>query len=362
MSTHLLLEAKPRVAVAESVEAGHPDKVADAIADALVDAHLSADSDARVAVEVLVKGDQIIVAGEVDAPVRLDPEPVVRKVVRDLGYTHSDDPFHADTVRITDLLERQSTRPAGDVFRQGNRGAGDQSIVYGYATDETPERLPAALVTAHRLVRELEGLRKAGTLPLLRPDAKSLVRGDWALLSFRLSPDATAADWDEAKDRVRDHLGLPALVLNPGGPFVEGGPAADAGVTGRKLMVDSYGGLARHGGGGFSGKDPTKVDRSAAYFARWVARSIVDRGLAPKAEVRIAYAIGQEEPVAFDVTTLGTGDQLAAEAYLLHFDARPEALIERLGLRVPLYRETTAYGHFGKPHLPWENTHNAPSF
>lgn len=360
MSTHPPFEEKPRVAVAESVEAGHPDKVADAIADAVVDAYMHADSDARVAAEVLVKGDQIVVAGEIDATVQLDLEPVVRSAVRDLGYVHGDDPFHADTARITDLLEWQSTRPAGGVFHGGNFGAGDQSIVYGYATDETPERLPAALVTAHRLVRELAALR--GDLPLLRPDAKSLVWDGGAVLSFRLSPAATGADWDEAKARVAAHLGVPGLVLNPGGPFVEGGSAADTGVTGRKLMVDSYGGLARHGGGAFSGKDPTKVDRSGAYFARWVARSIVDRGLARRAEVRIAYVIGQERPVGFEVQTFGTGDQAAAEAYLLHFDARPAALIERLGLRAPIYRSTTAYGHFGKPHLPWENTQTSPSF
>jgi S-adenosylmethionine synthetase len=253
----------------------------------------------------------------------------------------------------------------------GNAGAGDQALVYGYATDETEERLPLSLVLAHRLARRLSELRRGAGSEWMRPDGKALVtlRGgqvDGVVLAFCLAPGLDEQKQEELNRLVQREVVEPALgprmhdgvrsYLNPGGPFFEGGPAGDAGVTGRKLMVDAYGGLARHGGGGFSGKDGTKVDRSAAYFARWVARSVVDRGMARRAEVRLAYAIGREEPVVFAVDVLGTGDQRAAEQFLAQTDPRPAAIIDQFQLRRPIYRSTTQYGHFGKPELPWEQT------
>lgn len=354
---------------AESVEEGHPDKVADAIADALVDAWVKRDPFARVAAEVLVKGNRVTVAGEIDSCERVDVPGVIRKAVSAIGYTHPEEVFSAGALQVDDQLHRRTTHPGRDVFQAGNAGAGDQALIYGYATDETEERLPVPLVLAHRLTRGLSELRRGAGAEWMRPDGKALVsfedgRVGGVVLAYCLAPGLDEQAQVELEGWVRREVVEPALgewmhdgvraFLNPGGPFFEGGPAGDAGVTGRKLMVDTYGGLARHGGGGFSGKDGTKVDRSAAYFARWVARSVVDRGLARRAEVRLAYAIGREEPVAFAVDTLGTGDQEAAERFLGQTDPRPAAIIDQFQLRRPLYRATTQYGHFGKPHLPWE--------
>lgn len=368
MSTHTPFE--PAWA-AESVEEGHPDKVADAIADALVDAWLERDPFARVAAEVLVKGNRVTVAGEIDSCERVDVAGAIRKAVARIGYLHPNEGFSAQALQVDDQLHRRTTHPGADVFQTGNAGAGDQALVYGYATDETEERLPLSLVLAHRLTHGLSQLRRGAGSDWMRPDGKALVtlrdgRLDGVVLAYCLAPEVELQDQEELKDLVQREVVEPALgswmhdgvraFLNPGGPFFEGGPAGDAGVTGRKLMVDTYGGLARHGGGGFSGKDGTKVDRSAAYFARWVARSIVDQGIARRAEVRLAYAIGREEPVVFAVDTLGTGDQEAAERFLGQTDPRPAAIIDQFQLRRPLYRATTQYGHFGKPELPWEQT------
>ncbi len=368
MSTHTPF--KPAWA-AESVEEGHPDKVADAIADALVDAWIGRDPHARVAAEVLVKGNRVTVAGEIDSCERIDVPGVIRKAVASIGYTHSADAFNAHALQVDDQLHRRTTHPGRDVFQAGNAGAGDQALIYGYATDETEERLPLPCVLAHRLTRGLAALRRGAGAAWMRPDGKSLValkggRVASVVLVHCLAPGVDEQGLQALEDLVRQEVVGQALgpwmhegvrtLLNPGGPFVEGGPAGDAGVTGRKLMVDTYGGLARHGGGGFSGKDGTKVDRSAAYFARWVARSIVDQGIAQRAEVRLAYAIGREEPVVFAVDVLGTGDQRAAEQFLGQTDPRPAAIIDQFQLRRPIYHATTQYGHFGKPDLPWEQT------
>ena len=360
----------------ESVSEGHPDKVCDYIADSILDAYLSEDPHARVACEVLCKSNLVVIAGEITSDAQVDREAVARRAIEEVGYTDPRERFNAAGVRI----EQNVTRQSPDIKRgvdastaaDHEQGAGDQGIMFGYATDETPELLPLPIVLAHSLTRGLADDRRTGRYPWLRPDAKSQVSVryrsgrpeavDRVLVSTQHAPDV---DQSAIRDYVVNDLSPRALNgwhtagvrfdVNPTGSFVIGGPTADAGVTGRKIIVDTYGGAGHHGGGAFSGKDPSKVDRSGAYFCRHVARRIVQSGLAKRAEIQIAYAIGLSHPVSIRVETFDTGDARAAERFVeREFDFRPAAIIERLALLRPIYRQTTNYGHFGKPGLPWE--------
>jgi S-adenosylmethionine synthetase len=352
----------------ESVSEGHPDKVCDYIADSILDAHLAGDPNSRVACEVLCKSGQVVLAGEITSRTNVDYEAVARGAIREIGYTDSAEAFNADAVRVTQFISKQS----GDIaMGVDTGGAGDQGIMFGYATDETPELMPLPVQLAHRLSQRLSVARKAGERMWLRPDSKTQVsvryedhqpvRVETVLVSTQHTADASH---DEIRDYVASCLCPEVLgawfgphveiLVNPTGQFIEGGPSADCGVTGRKIIVDSYGGMGRHGGGAFSGKDPSKVDRSGAYFGRFVARQVVAKGFAKRAEVQVAYAIGRAEPVSVRVDTFGSGDWRAAEEFVRTFDYRPAAMIERLQLRKPIYRQTTNYGHFGKPGLSWE--------
>lgn len=356
----------------ESVSEGHPDKVADAIADAILDAYIAQDPDARVACEVLCKSGDVILAGEVASTAQVDHAAIVRDTIRAIGYTDTHEAFHAEGVRITDLIGAQSINIAEGIAASGEQGAGDQGLMFGYATDETPELLPLPLVLAHQLTRALADRRRSGEAPWLRPDAKAQVTVRYegnvpvdvhtVVVSTQHNEDSNVQEvqqWlqhsfipEVLGDRWNDDIIVHA---NPAGSFVIGGPEGDCGVTGRKIIVDTYGGMARHGGGAFSGKDGSKVDRSAAYFARYVARQLVLRGLAQRVELQVCYAIGVAKPVAIHVDTFGTGDQVAAEHAAQEFDYRPAAIIAQLQLRTPLFHHTTNYGHFGKASLPWEN-------
>ena len=360
----------------ESVSEGHPDKVCDTIADAILDAHLAADPRSRVACEVLCKENHVVLAGEITSDVGIRYEDVVREVVRDIGYVDADQVFRPDNLDITVFLSRQAAEIAqgvdSDTSLSGEQGAGDQGIMFGYAADETAELMPLPILLAHRLARSLAEHRRRGSAAWLRPDAKTQVSvvyedGVPVAVTDVLVSTQHAADVD--RDAIRHFVALNVvpealgqwyrddvkLMVNPTGSFVQGGPSADAGVTGRKIIVDSYGGMGRHGGGAFSGKDPSKVDRSGAYFCRFVARQVVKAGLARRAEVQVAYAIGVAQPVSVKVDTFGTGDERAAADFVRqNFDFRPGAIIERLDLLRPIYRSTTNYGHFGKSDLPWE--------
>jgi S-adenosylmethionine synthetase len=372
-------EAAARMPIAwrstESVTEGHPDKVADFIADRLLDEHLAQDPEARVAIEVLVKGARVVLAGEVTANAVVDFEAVVRDAVRAIGYTDPALGFCADTLEIHPWITRQAIEidrgVRGLSDPDGDMGAGDQGFVVGYATDETPERLPLTVVLAHRIARLLSEDRKAGRIPWARPDGKTQVTLPYhggvpagpprVLVSVQHAPGTSH---DEIRTYVWEDLLKRALgehyfrrqppTINPAGTFIEGGPAVDCGVTGRKTAVDTYGGWARHGGGAFSGKDPSKLDRSGAYFCRWVARQVVDLGLAKRVEIQATYVIGRARPDAVAIETFGTGDARAVEAFVRGFDFRPGAILERLRLRRPIYAATTNYGHFGRPGLPWE--------
>ena len=359
----------------ESVSEGHPDKVCDTIADSILDAYLEQDPESRVACEVLCKEDNVVLAGEITSRGTVDHEAVTRDAIRRIGYTDADQPFHADRVRILSFLSAQAAEIAqgvdADTSLSGEQGAGDQGIMFGYASDETAELMPLPILLSHRLARVLADRRHAGAAPWLRPDAKTQVsvvyeEGGPVRVADVLGSTQHAAGVDREEIRrfiaaevvptalegwYRDDI---RLLVNPTGSFVQGGPSADAGVTGRKIIVDTYGGWGRHGGGAFSGKDPSKVDRSGAYFCRFVARELVKAGLARRAEVQVAYAIGVAQPVSVKVDTFGTGDCRQAEAFVREFDFRPRAIIERLDLLRPIYRSTTNYGHFGKPGLPWE--------
>jgi S-adenosylmethionine synthetase len=361
----------------ESVTEGHPDKVCDLIADAVLDAHLEGDAASRVACEVLCKGGDVVLAGEITSRRELaggEFEALVRRVVEGVGYVDPTEEFHAAGIRLTNLLTAQSPEIGNAVSEAtdvaADQGAGDQGIMFGYATDETPELLPLPIVLAHRLTRGLAEARRAGEVPWLRPDGKSQVtvayeggrpvRVETVLVSTQHTPDVSRArigEWVATKlapraldGWMRDGI---RFVSNPSGSFVLGGPSADAGVTGRKIIVDSYGGAARHGGGAWSGKDPSKVDRSGAYFCRWVARQVVQQRIARRAEIQVSYAIGEAKPMSVAVETFGTGDPKAAVALVSSYDFRPAAISERLSLRRPIYRQTTNYGHFKKG-LPWE--------
>ncbi|HYN43678.1 MAG TPA: methionine adenosyltransferase [Thermoanaerobaculia bacterium] len=363
----------------ESVTEGHPDKVCDLIADSVLDANIGPDPGARVACEVLCKGGRVVLAGEITSKAGLKKaryEEIVREVVEGVGYVDPSEPFHASGVKVLNFLTRQSKEIGGAVTKatdakKKDQGAGDQGIMFGYATDETPELLPLPIVLAHRLTLGLAEARRAGDVPWLRPDGKSQVtvayeggrpvRVETVLISTQHRADVSREEigaWVATKlapkaldGWMRDGI---RFVANPSGTFVLGGPSADAGVTGRKIIVDSYGGAARHGGGAWSGKDPSKVDRSGAYFCRWAARQVVKQGIARRAEIQVSYAIGEAKPMSVAVETFGTGDAKAAAALVSSFDFRPAAISERLNLRRPIYRSTTNYGHFGKPGLPWE--------
>ncbi|MEX2571968.1 MAG: methionine adenosyltransferase [Gemmatimonadota bacterium] len=360
----------------ESVSEGHPDKVCDFIADSILDAHLEQDPNSRVACEVLCKEDRVVLAGEITSNAQVDLDAVVRRAIEEIGYVDSDQPFRPDAVQILSFLSTQSPEIDQGVTAttslSGDQGAGDQGIMFGYATDETPELMPLPILLAHRLASVLANHRKSGSVDWLRPDSKTQVsvvyeNNEPVRVTDVLISTQHAAAVD--RDTIRNFLATTIIpesldgwyhddlrvLVNPTGSFVHGGPSADAGVTGRKIIVDTYGGMGRHGGGAFSGKDPSKVDRSGAYFTRHVAREVVRAGLAKKAEVQVAYAIGIAQPVSVKVDTFGTGDERAAAEYVRNtFDFRPRAIIEKLDLLRPIYRSTTNYGHFGKPELPWE--------
>lgn len=356
----------------ESVAEGHPDKVCDFIADSILDAYLTEDPASRVACEVLCKSNVLVLAGEITSRATVDHEKICRQAIRAIGYTDTTELFNADTVRVLQFITKQSPEIAQGVTRNtGEQGAGDQGIMFGFATDETPELMPLPILLAHRLARGLADGRHGGTVAWLRPDAKTqvsvLYQGSTpiSVSTVLVSTQHTVAISQEAirayviEQLVPHVLGkwLTAnteVLVNPTGSFVLGGPSADCGVTGRKIIVDTYGGAGRHGGGAFSGKDPSKVDRSGAYFCRYVARQVVQEGLARKAEVQVAYAIGVAQPVSVKVDSFGTGDDEAAADFVRRFDFRPGAIIERFALKRPIYRSTTNYGHFGNPELPWE--------
>jgi S-adenosylmethionine synthetase len=368
----------------ESVSEGHPDKMADQISDAILDAIIAQDPHARVACETMTKTGMVILAGEITTSADVEYERIVREVVNDIGYTGSEIGFDGATCAVLNALGRQSPDINQGVDR-GDReaqGAGDQGLMFGYATNETDVLMPAPIAYAHRLVRRQSEVRRNGELPWLRPDAKSQVTFryqngkpvavDAVVLSTQHSPDI--AD-KELHDAVMDVIIRPVLPaewlhadtryhINPTGKFVIGGPMGDCGLTGRKIIVDSYGGIARHGGGAFSGKDPSKVDRSAAYAGRYVAKNIVAAGLAERCEIQISYAIGVADPTSISIETFGTGkidDDAIIRLIREHFDLRPWGIITMLDLLRPIYRQTASYGHFGRDdiHLPWEDTDRA---
>jgi S-adenosylmethionine synthetase len=355
----------------ESVSEGHPDKIADQISDAVLDAIIAQDKHARVAVETLVKTGVAIVAGEVTTSAWVDLEQIVRDVICDIGYTSSDVGFDGATCGVMNIIGKQSPdiNQGVDRAKPEDQGAGDQGLMFGYASNETDVLMPAPIVLSHRLVERQAEARKSGLLPWLRPDAKSqvtcryengkVVGIDAVVLSTQHSPDVSLPDLREAVMELIIKHTLPAELLhkdtqfhiNPTGNFVIGGPVGDCGLTGRKIIVDTYGGMARHGGGAFSGKDPSKVDRSAAYAARYVAKNIVAAGLADKCEVQVSYAIGVAEPTSISVTTFGTGkipDAQIEKLIRAHFDLRPYGIIKMLDLIHPMYQQTAAYGHFGR--------------
>ena len=370
----------------ESVGEGHPDKVADFISDSILDACLEQDSDSRVACETLVKSNCVFLGGEITTRAVIDYEKIVRQAIRDIGYTNNDDVFHADTVFITNALTRQSPDIAQGVDARAvegkstaEQGAGDQGIMFGYACNQTPELMPAPIMFAHRLLREIARLRKEECLPWLRPDVKSQVAVEYEkglvkrIANVVISTQHTA---DVAHQEIYDlcvreviNKVLPAELLqnteylvNPTGKFVVGGPQGDAGLTGRKIIVDTYGGWARHGGGAFSGKDPSKVDRSAAYMCRWVAKNIVAAGLADQVELQVAYAIGYPHPTSIHIDTFGTGtvaDEAIVEAIKEVFSFKPADIVSQLNLLRPIYKDSTHYGHFAKDTLPWEQTNKS---
>jgi len=365
----------------ESVSEGHPDKLADQISDAVLDAILADDPHSRVAVETMVKTGMAIIAGEVRTKTYVDLEQIVRDVITSIGYDHSDMGFDGNSCAVLNAIGKQSSDIAQGVDESENKdiGAGDQGLMFGYASNETDVLMPAPIYYAHRLVERQAQLRKNGTLPWLRPDAKSQIplrydQGkpvaiDAIVLSTQHAPSISQADLQEA---VRAEIIAPLLPeawlhagtqyhINPTGKFEIGGPMGDCGLTGRKIIVDTYGGMAHHGGGAFSGKDPTKVDRSAAYAGRYVAKNIVAAGLADRCEIQVSYAIGVSEPTSISVDTFGTGKLTDDEIVALvrdNFDLRPRGLIEMLDLRRPIYQQTAAYGHFGREEedFTWEKT------
>jgi len=368
----------------ESVSEGHPDKMADQISDAIVDAIIKDDPNARIAVETMVKTGMAIVAGEVRTSTYIDLEDLIREVILDIGYDSSDVGFDGASCAVLNAIGKQSADIAMGVDEGGNKdlGAGDQGLMFGYATNETEVLMPAPIFYAHRLVEKQAQLRKNGALPWLRPDAKSQVtlryeNGkpvaiDAVVLSTQHDPGIKL---DDLREAILEEVVKPVLPsewlhsdtlfhINPTGNFVIGGPVGDCGLTGRKIIVDTYGGMARHGGGAFSGKDPSKVDRSAAYATRYVAKNIVAAGLADRCEIQVSYAIGVAEPTSIAINTFGShkiAESKIEELVRKHFDLRPQGVIDMLDLRRPIYRATAAYGHFGRtePEFTWERTDKA---
>ena len=379
----------PHIFTSESVGEGHPDKVADYISDSILDACLAQDKTSRVACETLVKSNMVIIAGELTTKAVINPEKIARQAIREIGYCNrqDDDVFHADTVFFTNLLTEQSPDIAQGVDAReaegkghAEQGAGDQGIMFGFATNETPELLPAPIVFAHKLLMELAKRRKRGHVDWLRPDCKSQVAVAYDEAGRPVHIENVVISTQHTEEVDHDTIYnycvrliktvLPAELLddrteyfiNPTGKFVVGGPHGDSGLTGRKIVGDTDGGMGRHGGGAFSGKDPSKVDRSAAYMCRWVAKHIVAAGLADKCELQVAYAIGYPTPVSIRVDTFGTGkvEEKAIESALEGiFSFKPADMVEQLDLLQPIYRKTTHYGHFTNPELPWEQLDEA---
>jgi len=375
----------------ESVTKGHPDKVCDMISDAILDAFLKEDKNSRVAIETVVKNNTVVLAGEISSSAAVDIEKTVRNTINSIGYDRPELGFDGHSAKIIQLIDKQSpdiAQGVDDALENRGKsdsdiGAGDQGMMFGYAVNETEELMPVSIFLAHKLSRKLTEVRENGTLTYLRPDGKTQVSVryengkpvgiDTILISTQHDPDITQ---EQIKKDLIKHVILPTLpekwrdddykiLINPTGRFVIGGPVGDSGLTGRKIIVDTYGGAAAHGGGAFSGKDPTKVDRSAAYAARYIAKNIVAAGLADKAEIQLAYAIGVARPVSILVNTFGTGktsDDLLRKAVENTVDLRPSKIIERFDLKRPIYSGTASYGHFGRTDidLPWERTDLAP--
>ena len=367
----------------ESVTEGHPDKICDKISDALLDEFLRQDPDSRVAIETMTTTGVVIVAGEVTSKARFDIQDVVRKTIREIGYDKPEFGFDADSCSVLVSLHAQSPDISQGVTATENKdqGAGDQGLMFGYAVNETDELMPLPILLAHKLTRKLAELRKSKELAWVRPDGKSQVTVEYEdgkpkgieaiVISTQHSPDITNSD---IRNQIIEKVIKPVcgkwwndkikIHVNPTGRFVIGGPPGDAGLTGRKIIVDTYGGMGRHGGGAFSGKDPSKVDRSACYMCRYIAKNIVAAGLADKCEVQVAYAIGVAEPVSLMVNTFGSGKMPEEDIENLvrkNFDMRPRAIISQLDLKKPIYRDTAAYGHFGRTDIlfPWEKTDKA---
>ncbi|MGH8501512.1 MAG: methionine adenosyltransferase [Gammaproteobacteria bacterium] len=376
--------SKAYLFTSESVSEGHPDKMSDQISDAIVDAIIAQDPNARIACETLVKTGMVLLAGEVTTTAQVEFESLVRKTVEAIGYTSSEMGFDAATCAVINALGKQSPNIAQGVDRQTKeeQGAGDQGLMFGYATSETDVLMPAPITYAHRLVKRQAEVRKNGALPWLRPDAKSQVTFryenqqpvgvDALVLSTQHSPGISQKDLKEAvMEEIIKAVMPPEWLsrdtkyhINPTGKFEIGGPMGDCGLTGRKIIVDTYGGMARHGGGAFSGKDPSKVDRSAAYAGRYVAKNIVAAGLAARCEIQVSYAIGVAEPTSVSVDTFGTGrvdDRTIEKLVRAHFDLRPYGIIQMLDLLQPIYQATAAYGHFGREEksFTWEKTDKA---
>jgi S-adenosylmethionine synthetase len=375
----------------ESVTEGHPDKVCDTISDRILDACLAQDHQSRVACETLAKGNLVVIAGEITTNAKFDYIEEVRSAIRDIGYTHDDSLFNAETCLVLQALSRQSRdiaqgvdATAAEGKETDEQGAGDQGLMFGFAVRETPELMPAPIQLSHKLGRELTRLRKTGELPWLRPDAKTQVSVEYegftpirvtaVVISTQHSPDVKHKEIRETLIERVIRKTVPAelidsetkYLINPTGRFVIGGPEGDSGLTGRKIIVDSYGGMGRHGGGAFSGKDPSKVDRSAAYMGRYVAKNIVAAGLADRCEIQFAYAIGYPDPVSICVNTFGTStvaESKIEEAVSQVFSFKPAAIIQQLDLLRPIYSKTTNYGHFGREDdlnaLTWERTDKA---
>ena len=375
------------VFTSESVSEGHPDKMSDQLSDAILDAALTQDLDARVACETLVKTGMVVLAGEITTTAQLEVEQLVRDTVNEIGYDHSDKGFDGHTCAVINAIGKQSPDIAQGVDRSRpeEQGAGDQGLMFGYASNETDVLMPAPITFSHRLVKKQSEVRKSGQLKWLRPDAKSQVTFryedgvpvaiDAVVLSTQHDPDVSQNDLQEA---VMEHIIKPILPqkwlsadtkyhINPTGKFVIGGPVGDCGLTGRKIIVDTYGGMARHGGGAFSGKDPSKVDRSAAYAGRYVAKNIVAAGLADRCEIQVSYAIGVAEPTSISIDTFGTGKisdrEIEAKVRDI-FDLRPYGILKMLDLKLPIYKQTASYGHFGREEdeFTWERTDKIDAF